>query len=117
METVIAPIRLIDRYLACWNESDPTRRRARVDATFASNAAYADPLLCGTGRDEIDTMIAGFQAQYPDHTFSLGEIDGDTAFTWSLSSPDGTMLVRGRDDYTLAENGTSATITGTFVDQ
>jgi hypothetical protein len=117
METVTAPVVLIDRYLACWNEADPARRRALIDETFATSATYADPVLTGAGREGIDAMIAGFQAQYPNHTFSGGEADGDSAFTWSLAAPDGTVLIRGRDEYTLAEDGTFATIAGTFLDQ
>lgn len=117
MQTLTAPLTLIDRYLSCWNETDSAQRRALIDQTFATDATYVDPLLNGTGRDGIDAMIAGFQAGYPGFTFSRGEIVGDTAFTWSLAGPDGAMQMRGRDDYTLASDGTFASITGTFLDQ
>ena len=41
---------LIDRYFDAWNEPDVARRRALIDATYASDAAYRDPLMAGDGR-------------------------------------------------------------------
>ena len=48
---------LIDRYFDAWNEPDVARRRALIDATYASDAAYRDPLMTGDGHAGIDAMI------------------------------------------------------------
>ena len=55
---------LIDRYFDAWNEPDVARRRALIDATYASDAAYRDPLMAGDGHAGIDAMIAAVQARF-----------------------------------------------------
>lgn len=45
---------LIDRYLACWNETDSTTRRDLITKTWADDANYIDPLVDARGHDAID---------------------------------------------------------------
>ncbi|HLT59917.1 MAG TPA: nuclear transport factor 2 family protein [Microlunatus sp.] len=79
---------LAERYIACWNETDPAARRAAVDELWASDARYVDPLVEAEGRDAIDATIAAVQQQFPDFRFRLaGPVDGhhrQTRFSWEL---------------------------------
>ncbi len=81
--------KLVNGYIAMWNEVDPQRRRALVVQTVTDDASYLDPVMAGEGIDGIDTMIAGAQQQFPGHRFAL--ISGPDAhhdrirFSWSLA--------------------------------
>lgn len=59
------------RYIALWNETDATRRRALLAKDWTPNATYADPLAQRTGYAEIDTLIAAVQARFPGYRFAL----------------------------------------------
>jgi hypothetical protein len=87
---------LVERYLATWNEQDPTRRRAEIDKVWAEDASYVDPLVDARGRDAIDAAIAGVQQQFPGFGFRLaGAVDAHhnlARFTWELT-PDGAEAV------------------------
>src|SRR6476619_6555131 len=62
---------LIDRYLACWNETDSATRRELIATTWADDASYVDPLVDAHGHDAIDAAIAATQVQFPGHVFAL----------------------------------------------
>ena len=80
------------RYLDVWNETDPAKRRTRVEELFAGDATYTDPLGEVTGHAGVDGFIAGAQQQFAGLRFSLGgTVDGhhDIArFQWYLG-PEG----------------------------
>ena len=79
---------LAGRYIATWNETDPSARRAMVEETFSSSGRYVDPLADVTGHDQIDAFIAAAQAQFSGLTFRLaGNVDAhhdQARFTWEL---------------------------------
>jgi hypothetical protein len=79
---------LAERYIAAWNETDPSARRQAIDALYADDARYVDPLVDARGRDAIDATIAAAQSQFPGFVFRLaGPVDAhhDVArFTWEL---------------------------------
>ena len=62
---------LIERYLACWNETDSAARRDLITKTWADEASYIDPLVDAQGHDAIDAAIAATQGQFPGHVFAL----------------------------------------------
>ncbi len=108
---------LVADYIATWNETDPRRRRALVDETFADDASYLDPLMDGSGPAGIDAMIAAAQAQYPGTRFELAgapdEHHGRVRFSWHLRPADGgDALATGHDFGTLAEDGRLREVTG-----
>ncbi|MGU7783503.1 nuclear transport factor 2 family protein [Burkholderia sp. PU8-34] len=111
---------LIDRYFDAWNEPDAARRRALIDATYASDAAYRDPLMNGDGPTGIDTMIAAVQERFPSHRFRrTTDVDGfgpHLRFSWTLVSPDGAALVKGSDFGTVDASGRLKSVTG-FIDE
>ena len=108
---------IVDRYLAAWNEADGRRRRDLIGETFAEQATYRDPAQAGTGRDGIDTMIAGAQARFAGLRFErIGDVDthnGYVRFRWSLSPAGGESIVEGTDFATIVDDRFD-TVTGFF---
>jgi hypothetical protein len=107
---------LVTHYLETWNETDPAARKAAVDALWAPDGVYTDPMVTAAGRDQIDATIAAVQGQFPGLAFTLaGTVDAhhDTArFTWSL----GDELVIGFDVLVLDAGGQIANVYG-FLDK
>jgi hypothetical protein len=110
---------LIDRYFDAWNETDAPRRQQLIAATWASDAAYADPLLSGAGHDGIDAMIRAVHERFPRHSFRrTTEVDGFAnrlRFSWELTTPDGISIVKGSDFGVVDANGRLQSVTG-FLD-
>jgi len=79
---------IIERYLAAWNETDPAKRRSLVDAVWAEDGGYTDPLADVRGREAVDGLIGAVQQQFPGFVFTLGgavDAHHDQArFSWHL---------------------------------
>lgn len=110
---------LVQRYLAVWNETDPTARRRLVDEVFAADARYTDPLADVTGRDAFDAVVGAVQAQFPGFVFTLGPVDTHhhiARFTWELGPAGGESLVVGFDVAAIGEDGLLHSVQG-FLDK
>ena len=111
--------KLAEQYIASWNETNPSARRALIDEIWAADGRYIDPLAEVTGRDQIDALIAAAQQQFPGMTFRLaGTVDAhhdQARFTWELG-PDGTDLVVGFDVAMRDGDGRLALVLG-FLDR
>jgi hypothetical protein len=111
--------KLAEQYIAAWNETDPAARRALIDATWAADGQYIDPLAEVTGRDQIDAVIAAAQQQFAGMRFRLaGPVDAhhdQARFTWELG-PDGTAVVVGFDVARRDADGRLALVLG-FLDK
>ncbi|WP_407527305.1 nuclear transport factor 2 family protein [Methylobacterium oryzisoli] len=111
------------RYLASWNETDPERRRALLAALWTETGTYADPLMRGTGPEEIGRLVAAVQERFPGHRFVLaGRPDGHgepprgfVRFSWALGPEGGESLVEGTD-VALLDGGRLAQVVG-FLDK
>jgi hypothetical protein len=111
---------LIDRYIAVWNETDATRRRALIEKTWTETATYLDPVLEGDRQAGIDTMIQQVQTRFPGHRFRrTSEVDAHhdrVRFTWELAPESGPAVVKGTDYGIVAADQRLQAITG-FFDQ
>ena len=111
---------LLENYLTCWNETDPAARRALLEAHWALDATYTDPLVDIAGLDALDATIAGAQAQFPGFVFTpIGPVDAhhDIArFTWGLGPSGAEPLVVGFDVVTTDADGRIASVLG-FLDR
>ncbi|GLS31835.1 SnoaL-like domain-containing protein [Mesorhizobium albiziae] len=85
---------LIDRYCAVWNEADPARRKALLNAVWADGATYTDPRADTAGADELLAHIARVRESRPGARIlrtSTVDVHHDVArFGWSLVEADGT---------------------------
>jgi hypothetical protein len=111
---------LIDRYLACWNETDSDARRALITKTWADDGSYVDPLVDAHGHDAIEAAIAATQGQFPGHVFTLaGRVDThhDVArFSWGLGREGDDPLVIGSDVAAVGADGRLTHVVG-FLDK
>ncbi|HEY1824086.1 MAG TPA: nuclear transport factor 2 family protein [Trebonia sp.] len=111
--------KLAEQYIAAWNETSPSARRALIDEIWSADGRYIDPLAEVTGRDQIDAVIAAAQAQFAGMTFRLaGPVDAhhdQARFTWELG-PDGTAVVVGFDVAQRDADGRLALVLG-FLDK
>ena len=79
-----------NRYIECWNESDPSARRQTIETLWAADGRYTDPLADVQGVEQIDATVAAVQAQFPHFRFRLaGPVDGhgnQCRFAWELGA-------------------------------
>ncbi|WP_369804570.1 nuclear transport factor 2 family protein [Cupriavidus sp. YR651] len=111
---------LADRYLAAWNETDASRRRALIGRTWTETAVYVDPLMRGEGHAGIDAMIAGVQERFPGFRFTrVTPVDAHgehLRFSWELGPAGDAALVVGTDFATVSADGRLQGMTG-FIDR
>ena len=106
-------------YIAAWNETDPSLRRALINDGWAEDATYVDPLMSGRGRDQIDGLIAAVQGRFAGCRFRLiGQADGHgdhVRFAWALGPEGDEEMIKG-SDYAVVESGRLRSVTG-FLDK
>jgi hypothetical protein len=111
---------LVERYLAVWNETDPTARAAQIADLLTDDAEYTDPLVSVRGHAGLDAAVAAVQQQFAGLEFGLGgPIDshhGIARFTWHLGRPGEEPLVIGFDVAVLGDDGRIRQILG-FLDK
>jgi SnoaL-like protein len=111
---------MVERYIAAWNEKDAQRRRELVDALWAEDGSYTDPLADAHGRAEIDGLIGAVQNQFPGMEFRLfGPVDAhhdQARFTWHLGPGGGEPIVIGFDVAVLNGGGQIGSVYG-FLDK
>ncbi|MBK8160229.1 MAG: nuclear transport factor 2 family protein [Rhodospirillaceae bacterium] len=110
-------------YIACWNEIDIDRRRAMLETNWCTDAEYVDPMMQGTGRQEIDALIAAVHARFPGHSFTLKEgavaHNNRLRFSWFLGANGdraASPIAHGTDFVIVSGDGRIASVTG-FLDQ
>lgn len=120
MTTTTPTATVVQRYLAAWNATEPAERRTAIEAVFAPDARYVDPLADVTGTDALDALIAGVQQQFPGMRFALvGEVDSHhdvCRFRWGLGPEGAEPLVIGFDVATVGEDGRITGVLG-FLDK
>lgn len=112
--------KLTEQYIATWNETDPSVRRALIDQLWSEDGRYIDPLADVTGPYQIDAVIAGAQAQFGGMTFRLaGAVDAhhdQARFTWELGPDGADAIVVGFDVAQADADGRLALVLG-FLDK
>ena len=109
---------VVQQYGAAWNEGDDEARRKLLDASWADDGAYCDPMANLTGRDALSEHIAGFRSMMAGASLSLtsdiDHHDGFVRFTWKVVGADGNDLMEGIDFGHLAADGRIQRIVGFF---
>lgn len=108
--------KVVDDYIATWNETDAERRRELVAKAFADDATYVDAHRSGEGTEGIAEMIGAAQEQFPGHRIELSygpdSHNDRVRFAWTLHGPDGGAVAGGADFATLAGDGRLRDVTG-----
>lgn len=111
---------IAERYIAIWNETDPSARRPAIDALWARDGRYVDPLVEVQGREEINTTVGAVQAQFPEFDFRLaGTVDGhhdQCRFSWELGPRGEEAPVVGSDVVLVDADGAITAVLG-FLDR
>jgi len=106
-------------YIDTWNATDPARRARLLEGGWSEGARYADPLMSGDGRAQIDRLVAGVHERFPGFRFTLlGTPDGHGAhvrLAWALGPEGAEPPIKG-SDLIEVENGRIARVIG-FLDQ
>jgi len=107
------------RYLALWNETDAARRERLLEAEWAPDAHYVDPLMQASGREQISALVGAVHQRYPGFRFNLlGNADAhgeNVRFTWTLGPSGAEDLIQGTD-FVRLDGGKLRTVTG-FLDK
>jgi hypothetical protein len=111
---------VIERYLACWNETDAEKRRALIAEHWSERPRYTDPLVDVGGRAALDATIGAVQAQFPGFVFTaVGQPDShhrQARFSWGLGPAGVEPVVIGSDVAVLDEDGRFDVVLG-FLDK
>jgi hypothetical protein len=111
---------LAQRYIDTWNETDPAARRRAIEALYAEDARYVDPLVDAQGRDAIEQTIAAAQEQFPGFVFRLaGAVDAhhdQARFTWELGPEGAEAPIAGFDVAVTDGDGRLRSVYG-FLDR
>ena len=108
----------IQAYVDAWSDIDEAKRRELLDAAWADDGVYCDPLATLSGRSALEEHIAGFTERMPGHTIVLTTgvdiHDGFARFGWEMRQPDGAQLTEGMDFVTFAPDGRISRVIGFF---
>lgn len=108
------------RCIETWNATDLERREELLDAYWAEDCVYVDPLAEVSGRAEISTTISAVQEQFPGFVFSqIGEANThhqQTCFRWGLGPTGEEPVVIGFDVVVTDEHQRIRDVRG-FFDQ
>ena len=102
-----------------WNAADPEDRRRRFGQGWSEDATYVDPIMRGTGAQEISALVAAAQQRFPGFSFRLiapADGHGDyVRFRWALG-PDGAEAPIEGSDVVRLQGGRIAEVIG-FLDK
>jgi hypothetical protein len=112
--------RIVERYIATWNETDPVRRQRAVAGLWTEDGSYLDPLADVRGHDAIDAVIGAAQQQFAGLELRLvGPVDAHhtiARFQWELvPTGGGESIVVGSDVAVL--DGDRITAVHGFLDK
>ena len=104
---------LVDHYFEAWATTDPTRRHELVGTIFAEDATHhaAPANVTFTGCEEIEANIARVNSENLVRAglgFARGEHrenHNSIQLEWTVNTPDGTPVARGRDFLILNAEG------------
>jgi hypothetical protein len=104
---------LVDRYLALWNEADPSVRRTTIETQWAPNAANYTVNIEAVGHDAIENRVTAAHEKYVatgEHRFQLHEPyvahHGAVRVWWEMVAvADGTVAAVGQEFLVLDDRG------------
>jgi hypothetical protein len=89
-----------DEMLDAWNQTDPSKIRAHLDAALTPDVYFLDPTIEITGIDAVEKLIHDVQERFPGAVFSrTSQVDSHHhlhRYHWEIHL-DGSLLVEGFD--------------------
>jgi hypothetical protein len=105
-------------YASAWEEADHAKRLGILETCWASDGVYLDPSGRAEGREALSNLIGGFQQTFAGHRIVLAsgadEHDDYLRFAWTISGPDGSVVMEGVDFGQLDADGRLKLICGFF---
>ena len=109
----------LNRMFVAWNEKDPERIRAHLEAALSPDVVFADPDNYVVGLDDFEAMVRRFVAAIPDakaeRTSGMNVHNNRYRYTWLVSSGE-TPLTPGMDVTELDDAGKVVRVDGFFGD-
>lgn len=109
---------LIAGYCDAWNEAEPAKRAAMLQAVWAAGGVYTDPTVQANGVGELVTHIGRVLARSPDsrivRTSKVDSHHGLLRFTFARIAATGETMREGIDFGEVSEDGRLRRITGFF---
>lgn len=104
--------RLVDRYIAAWNEEDPDARRKLVEEVWSPQGTYYNRLFVVQGHDLIDFAVGRAHEEYFGKGFCFRSQNdayghhGGLRFGWVMvSAESGEVDTFGQDFVRLDDDG------------
>jgi ketosteroid isomerase-like protein len=115
----MTPKLIADTYIETWNARDPEERARLLARGWTPTATYVDPLMQGSGAEQIEALITAVSERFPAFRFQLrGTPDGHGAFVrlgWSLGEPGQEASIEGSDVLEM-QDGRISRVVG-FIDR
>ena len=109
----------IDRMFAAWNEPDPVKVRAHLDAALADDVRFVDPTIDLVGIDAFEANVHDVHGQIPGAVYERSQQvqhhHGHYRYPWTIHR-DGEVLLTGADVTVVDDAGRVATVIGFFDD-
>jgi hypothetical protein len=109
--------RIVDRYIAAWNETDAGLRGSLLAEVWGDDASYVDPMSAAQGREQFSAVIGAIHQAYPGFRFALsGRIDGygdHVRFSWTLGPASQPDVIQGTD-FAVVSDGRLMSVVGFF---
>jgi hypothetical protein len=109
---------VVENYVRAWHERDEAGRRRLLEASWAADGVYTDPLETIVGRDAVFEAIAAFHKQRPDGRIEVrsrvDEFGRYLRFVWATVDGSGAVQREGVDFGQLDAAGRIASIVGFF---
>jgi hypothetical protein len=109
---------VVEQYGAAWNEEEAEARHKLLDAAWADDGVYCDPMANLSGRDELSAHIGGFRSMMAgarlELTSGVDEHDGFLRFAWKVVGADGNDVMEGVDFGEVGPDGRIKRIVGFF---
>lgn len=106
----------VDALFVAWSETDGEARRRLLESSATAGVTFRDAYSATAGIDDLHAHIAGAQRFMPGVALAReGEVrhcQGTAIAEWKASRPDGAVVGRGTNVYTLSPDGRIAGVVG-----
>jgi len=97
--------RVVDGYVAAWNEADPVLRRDLLTESVTDDFEFTGPTGTFRGRDAVEGLIVALRTRMAGAVVArLGPVETGT-FRWAIVAASGATLLEGVDEVESAPDG------------